>query len=631
MEPSTGRGLSRILVSTTGLAVAFVILILVNVIFSYASFRWDTTEEKTYTLSKESKQVLSTLKEPVTIKFFWSRSAKTFPRNLKLYATRVRDFLAEYEYASKGRVKVEVYDPQPDSEEEEWAQKYGVRPVQTTTGERVYCGLVFTAGDREERIPFLDMGREDLLEYDTTRIIHDLQVSEKKVLGVISGLPIFGSPQGFPVQPNPAPPWLFISELKKTYEVREISPSAREIDPKVDLLLVVFPKSLSPFLQYAVDQYVLGGRSALIFVDPFCLSDPDPGQFMLPPAASLPQLFKVWGFSMDPTEVVADFGQPTRIRTPANVIEENPALISAHGESFDRKTLATSKLNSMLFAMSGAIRREADSPYEFEPLVQSSGNAAMIPIIKLTMGVEGMRRDFSPSGERFTVAALVRGTFKTAFPEGPPKEKPRQAMGKDKAPAEAPPKNHLGEGTGPSTIIVVADADMLADRSYVRRSGGPGLAIAEMMNDNFNFVANACEMLTGGSELIGIRSRTKFQRPFTRVAALQRSAQDRWLAKEQELVKQIEETNRKLRELQMQKDRSQATMLSPEQEAEIQKFQEERRRINRELKEVRKNLREDIELLGLKLKAINILLMPMCVAIAGLLFSFYRQRRMKKS
>ena len=311
-------------------------------------------------------------------------------------------------------------------------------------------------------------------------------------------------------------------------------------------------------------------------------------------------------------------------------VEDNPLVISARGKAFNRKSVVSSQLEIMVFGFSGAINKDVDSPYEFEPLVQTSANAGLIPLVQVNSGLDAIRQDLKPADQPLTLAAQVRGRFKTAFPEGPPPQPGQQAGAEGAAGQEEPVEAHLSEARAAATIIVVADVDLLADQFYIRRRDMGDFTSSQMLNDNYNFLANACEILTGGDELIGLRSRGRFQRPFTTVLELQRSAQERWLAKEQELARQAADTNLRLRKLSVQKDEGQRTILTPEQEAEIQKFQDEKQRINRELKEVRKNLRADIEALGTKIKLINIFLMPLGVALAGLGFALFKQRRIRK-
>jgi len=622
----SGSEIKRTLLSTTGLVVIFFILILINVIVSYANIRWDATDDNIYSLSEGTKHILGDLKQPVDIQFFYNGSSRNIPDEIKLYATRVREFLSEYEHASRGKIKVEMYDPKPDSDEEEWAQKYGLHAIQTSTGEKIYCGLVFLAADQVGKIEFLDPGREELLEYNITRVIQRLQNPQKKVIGIISGLPVFGSPAfSAPGQQGPGKEWLFITELKKTYEVREIPLSADKIEPSPNLLLIIHPKNISEKLQYAIDQYVLSGGNAVVFVDPYCVSDRSRRSIMGPPSSSLQKLFKAWGISFDSSRVVADFDQATPVRGRDNRVERSPVMISARNEAFNSGNVVTAGLETMLFPLAGAIKKAKGSQYDFEPLVRSGKGAALVEAFKAGLGLDVIRREFVPGKHRLYLCVQVAGKFKTAFPKGPPADKKAKEKKEKKAQI-----NQLKEAKDTCNVIVVADADLLADRFYVQRGQFLGVMISKVFNDNLNFLSNACETLTGSNDLIALRTRGRFERPFEVVLALQQKAQQRWLSKEKELMKRAEDTNRKLKELERQKDASQKLIISPEQEKEIARFREQKTRINHELKQVRKNLRADIEALGNTLKAINIFLMPFCVAIAGLLFAFFRHRRMVK-
>ncbi|MBW1982744.1 MAG: Gldg family protein [Deltaproteobacteria bacterium] len=625
-----GYDARRTLFSVLATVVLFIILVLVNVIFSQANIRWDLTENHIFSLSPGTKHILANLKEPITIKLFVSKSNRNFPTDLKHYARRVRDFLEEYRYASNNKVQLEEYDPKVDSDEEEWAQTYGIQPMQTGTGDRIYCGLVFLCQDREEKIPLLDPNREELLEYDLTRIIHQLESPRKKVVGVLSSLPVFGSSGPLmPGQPADANPWFFITELEKSYEVRRIQLSADRIDPAIDLLLIIHPKQLSEKMQYAVDQYILAGKNSIIFVDPFCLSDNSRQQqvgFRQPSSSSLDRLFKQWGIVANTSKVLVDFDHLTRVRTQTGAVEDSPVMISARADVLNQQDIITAKLESMLFPLAGSVEKTEKSEYDFEPLIRSGKNAGLIDSFQVNFGTAALRRNFVRGDHQYNIAVRVRGKFKTAFPGGPPSaEESTDASSK-----EQPETSHLAEAAKPSTVIVVADADMLADRFFVHRGRFLGFPIARVFNDNLSFVANACELLTGSDDLIALRSRSKSDRPFTTVLALQSRAQERWLAKEKELAKRAEETNKKLRELQQRKNSSQKLILSPEQEAEIDRFRQEKRKIDRELKEVRKNLRADIESLGTRLKWLNILAMPIVVCFAGILFAIYRQRRMRR-
>ena len=635
MAKKQNTGFKKALLSVTGLVILFLILVLVNIMASYANVRWDATEDKSYSLSQGTRSILGFMTQPVMVKFFYSQSNPHIPANIKLYVRRVKDFLTEYVRESNGMIKLEMIDPRPDSDEEEWAQKYGLQPVQAPGGEPITFGLVFTASDQEETIAWLDPSKEQLLEYDFTRIIQGLQNPEKKRVGIITSLPVFGSGARAPRSGQPpSPEWVFVTEMKKIYDVQEIKPAVRLIDPSLDLLMVVFPKNMGPQLEYAIDQYVLTGGNALVFVDPLCVSYRSGRQqdFMRSSGSALDQVFKAWGVRMDSAKVIADYGQPTQVRTSNTTTEENPLMISARGEAFNREDIITVGLESMLFPVAGAIERVEEKDeggsikdYTFETLVDSSEDAAVVDVFKAFLGADAVKKDFVPAKKRFNVVVRVRGTFKTAFPDGPPKPD-----SSDVPPVDETKYPQLKDGKKPATLVIVSDADMLADNFYVQRRNFFGMAVSEMYNDNLNFLSNSSEILTGSDDLIGLRSRGKIERPFTVVLELKKRAKAQWLNKEKELVRQIEETNQKLQKLESEKDVTQKMIISPQQEAEVKKFKEQKQQISRELKQVRKNLASDIETLGATLKGFNIFLMPLLVSIVGICFAFYRQRKLRR-
>lgn len=615
------KGLQKSLYSAGGLALVLLIVVLVNLIISRIPLRWDATAEGLYSLSDGSEKILSSLENDVVIKVFYTKDIANIPNHIKTFASRTLDFLSEYEYAGNGKVSIEQYNPKPDSEEEEWAEAYGLQKISLPTGEAVYFGLVALQADQEESIPFLDPNKEPHLEYDITRMISRVSTPNKNKIGVISSIPVFGTPQmGFnmPGQ-SQMPTWLFITELQKTYDVAQINPTDNKIDSAIDLLILFHPKNLSDQLLYAVDQYVLNGGNLIVYADPLSVLDnPRSGAVSSNPK----KLFDAWGVSMDNNKVVADFSMATALRNQNNQPENNPLWLSSHPQNFNSQEIITANLESTLMPLAGSLVKAKESKYEFTPLIQSSRNAAMIDGFKHTMGVDAIRRDFTPSGEKYNLAVMISGKFKTAFPDGQPKA-PTDKEIADKEPE----KSGLKEGAEKSNIIIVADADNLYDGYYVSKQNFLGFDVSNIFNDNLNLLLNTTEMLTGSEALIEIRSRGSFERPFTRVKQLEAQAQERWLVREQELVQKVEQTNAKLQQLEQQKDVSQRAIISPEQEAEIDKFQEEKLRINKELKVVRRNLRSDIEDLGATVKFINIFLIPLLVSLAGIIYAVYLRRR----
>ena len=619
------RRIGKTVFSAGSAVLVLVIVVLANILLSRTTLRWDATEDNLYSLSQGTRTILADLDQEVVVKVFYSKHVVNTPSHIKTFAQRVIDFLSEYEQYGKGRISVEIYDPKPDSEEEEWAIKYGMKGISLPTGEQVYLGLVALAADQEAAIPFIDPTQETRLEYDLTRIIARVQTTKRMKIAVFSSLPVFGNASMNMGGPRTgAEPWFFIQELGKTYDLINVQPDAERIDPAADLLVLFHPRNMSDAMTFAVDQYVLGGGNVIVFADPLSLMD-DP---RMGPGGSIPgTLFKAWGITMEPGKAVADYTYATRLRNRNNQVETNPLWLSAPAGAFFADNLITANLESMLLPVAGAIETLPDSPYTVEPLIQSSPNNEMVDAFAHSMDVEALRRDFKPSGTVRNLAVRISGTFKTAFPDGKPKAEPKAgepASETDIKDTEEPP---LKEGNAASVIVVVADSDLLYDGYYLSQQNLLGFTISNIFNDNLNFMLNTSEMLTGNPALISIRSRGTFERPFTRVQELERKAQDRWLDQEQALVRQVEETNQKLSMLEQQKDASQRAILSEEQEKEIARFQEEKLKINKELKVVRRNLRADIEQLGTTIKFVNIFLVPLLIGIGGIIYAITRRRK----
>lgn len=621
------KDIRKSLFSAGGLVLILCIVILINLIFSGVVLRWDATEENLYSFSEGTRKILKELEQDVVVKLFYSESVVDMPTHIKTFAKRAIDFISEYEYYSSGKVTIERYNPVIDSEEEEWAQKYGIKGIDLPGGDRIYFGLVAMAADQEEAIAFIDPASESHLEYDITRIISRVQSPSKLSVGIISSLPVFGTPTGMAMPGAPQmPTWFFVEELRKNYAVTEIQPTAETIDENLNLLILMHPKNLSDTLLFAVDQYLLKGGNMLVYADPLSVMDNPRGG---PPASNPAKLFKSLGISMDTAKVVMDYNYVTRLRNRNNQAEANPLWLSTRDEAFNREAIITSQLDSVLLPLAGAIVKDKESPYDFQPLIQSSTNAAMVESFKQNFGVEALRRDFKPAGEKYNLAVRISGKFKTAFPDGKPKKEPPQPSEEEVAESDISDDATPGltEGLKDAMVIVVADSDNLYDGYYVSKQNFLGFNISNVFNDNLNLLLNATEMLTGTQALIEIRSRGVFERPFTRVRALERKAQDKWLAREQELVRKVDETNNKLRQLEQQKDASQKMIISAEQEAEIEKFQEEKRRINKELKVVRRNLRAEIESLGRRVKFVNIFLMAFLVSLSGIAYAVYKRKK----
>lgn len=612
-----------------GLLALLAALIAANVIVGNLRIRRDLTEDRVYTLSSGSRAILGKLQHTVTLRFFFTASAPDVPEFLKSYARQVEDLLREYELASHGRIVVEKRDPKPDSDDEELAQRLGIsRQSIGFNGPGVYIGIAAQCGESEESIPVLDPRAQETLEYALTRMIYRVDNPRKPVLGVMSSLPVLGSsmpPFMFPGQQQPSQqPWIAFRDLRQDFDVREVETAAPVIPPEIDVLIVVHPKELTDKTLYALDQFVLRGGRLLAFLDPLSVMDMENSgaqQFRMPRGSSdLGRLLTAWGVSYDPTRVLADLGSTTRIRGRDNQPEESPVYLSLMGSSLNSNDLTTAQTEMLLMPFAGAFTGDGAQGLTVTPLITSSVQSALMDPMMVQGGADMIRRRFKSDGHPYSLAVRLHGRFATAFPEGRPQE-PGETNSAEAAQAT------LTESVSASTVILVGDSDMLYDNFWSRSLNLFGSTVQQPFNDNISFFANAVEQLAGSTDFVNIRCRGRTSRPFTRVLALQQQAQAQWLEQEKMLQERLEETQQRLAELQGQKDEKQRFVLSPEQKEAIERFRQTQIETERDLRAVRKSLREGIEQLGTILKAVNILAVPLVVCAAGLGFGLFRRSR----
>ena len=400
-----------------------------------------------------------------------------------------------------------------------------------------------------------------------------------------------------------------------------------EIPADVDTLLLVHPQALSDQTQFAIDQFVLRGGRLLAFVDPLCLAqqeiDGQPMQSFTQNSSDLNKLTRAWGgIELASDGIVSDIENATQISRGQGKVERSPLWLSLRNDRINRDDVGTSHLKILMVPFSGAFRvASTNENVTVTPLVKSSADstfASLMEVMNPNLPAGRSRGE----GEQM-LALRLQGHFKTAFPDG----KPRVPETKEGEQAADSGKPALKESRQPCVVVLVADVDLLFNRFCVNAMQFLGQTFYEPINDNLNFVLNTIEQISGNAALIGLRSRGTFDRPFERVLNMERDAQKRWQQEELSLTAKLQETQARLRELESVKSKDQQYILSPEQKAEIGKFRNEQFQTQQQLKQVRKNLRRDIEVLGLKIKVLNIALMPALVAVFGLFRGWHRRKQ----
>lgn len=606
-------GLSLVL-----LVALFVGLTLVfNQLFRGAQI--DLTANNEYTLSEGTEEILNSLDEPINLYFYFSEEASRDLPQIRTYATRVRELLEEMAGRAGGKIRLQVIDPQPFSEEEDEATAYGLQSVPLgNTGDKLFFGLAGTnSTNGKVAVPFFQPDKEAFLEYDVAKAIHNLVVVEKPEVGLITSLPMSG---GFdPASQQMSDPWAVMQQLNELFTVQVLGTDTKTIDAKIKVLMLVHPKELPADTQYAIDQFVLRGGRLIVFLDPNANADQSGADPNNPSAAmfankssNLETLLKAWGINYNPDQVVVDRSLGLQVQiNPAEAPVRHPLVLGLTKAQANQQDLVSADLESINVDSVGHLKQAEGSAFKLEPLLQSSTEATTVSSerIRFLPDPRELLKDFTPSGEAYVIAARASGKFKTAFP--------------DKS-SEA---GHLAEAAEDAQIMVFADTDLLTDRLWVSKQNFFGQRLLQAFANNGDLIVNALDNLTGSSALISIRGRASSQRPFTVVEEMRRAAEEKFRSTEESLQQELNETETKLTELQQGKAAGDEMILSPEQQAEIERFQAEKLRIRKELRDVRRSLDQDIESLGTTLKVINIALVPLLVIGLALAYGGLRRNR----
>ncbi len=613
-----------------GLA-ALAVLFLGVVMLSNAALRGmriDLTQNRLYTLSPGTQQVIGELKEPINLYLYFSHDAAAKQSPLILpYANRVREFLEELAARSGGKIHLRVIDPQPFSDDEDRAAEYGLQALQAGSGDPLYFGLTGTnSTDGRASIPSFQADREEFLEYDVAKLINELGTPKKPVIGLMSSLGLQG--QFNPMTGQMGEPWPILTQLQDLFTVRSMTTDVDHIDKDVDVLMLVHPKAWPPKTLYAIDQFVMRGGKVLLFVDPNSGADTggeDPSNplagVMADHSSNLAPLLPAWGVDYDPTKVIGDLERGLEVRTSMQAPPiRHIGILGLGPESMDKKDVVTASLDKINVATVGWLAPRAGAKTTFEPLLLSSTSAAPIPSQRFNALTDPstLRDGFKATGTRYALAARITGPVDSAFPQGAPP---------DQKAASGPPIAHIPKSTAPANIVVIADTDLLMDYMWVQTHELFGQRVAQAFANNGDLVANILDNLSGTSAMISIRGRATFSRPFERVEALRRQADDRLRSKALELQSELQQTETKLTELQSKRNDQASLVLSPEQEAELKRFTTEKAQVRKELRETQRGLDVDINRLDSWLKVINIAIAPLCVAVAGVIILSLRRRR----
>ena len=628
-----------LLYSIVGVVAVLIILVAINLLGGFFKVRSDLTQNKLYTLSDGTKKILNKLDTPVEIRFYFSRDNASVPVPLRTYAQQVEDLLAEYQQYSHGKIKVVKLDPKPDSDAEDSANLDGIEGQNLNLTDKVYLGAVISCLDSKTVLPYLSPDRENLLEYDLSRAISSVANPKKSVIGVMSALPVMGreaQPMMMMRQPQQAmQPWIFLTELKENYAVREIPMTAAKIEDDISVLVLVHPNGISDQTQFAIDQFLLRGGKMVALLDPYSFVEARmAGSYggAGPYSSTLSKLLPAWGIQFSETKAVADPLFATQIQREGNP-QSDPTILSITSDGINKEDALGAAIDDLLLPFAGAFTGKPVEGLKEDILVKSTPQAGLVNAALLEAGGDQVRKSLKSDNISYPIAIRLSGKFKTAFPEGAPKSKDEAGPSASPSPAASPTpsptpmEKALKEAKGDGVVLLIGDSDFAYDQIAGRTQQVMTQTVFVPSNGNLNFIQSSIEQLAGDSNLIGIRSRSSGNRPFVVVNKMEAAAEQKYQSKIDELQDNLAQTRQKLASLQTGKQADQKTLLSPEQQAEIKKFQENEAQISQELKQVRKNLRVEIDSLQDTLKWLDIAAMPLIVTLVGLLLAHLKRSR----
>ena len=622
--------------STTGLLIALAVLLGVNLLsgLTIKNVRMDLTDNQLYTLSKGTENILGDLQEPVTLRLYFSEKFFVGLPSVLTYGNRVKDLLEEYVSLSDGKLTLVVADPEPFSEIEDEAVKYGLQGVPVdASGNQAYFGLVgLTAGDTTKSIPFLQPDKEASLEYEITRLIYSLANSKRKVVGLLTGLPMQGMAAN-PLMPRGAgnQEWFILNQLRQSFDVNHLEKNLSKIPENIDVLMLAHPKNLSDETLFAIDQFVLSGGRVIAFVDPFSEADQPMNDPSNPMAAmdadrssGLKTLFDAWGVELVKDEIAVDkqTAQQVQIQVAGRVkAVKYVAWMSLGKNEMSSSDFVTRDLEKVSLATPGHFVKKLDAKTDMFPLIKTSDQAMLLDSEQFKFGVNPtlLLQKYQPGNEKHILALRLSGNVDSAFPNGLAGGQSSGEKGENIS------SKALKHSNSKINVILVSDTDMLEDKHWVQLQNFFGNRVALPHSNNDVFVLNAIENLSGSNDLISLRSRSKSTRVFTKVAELKQEAEQRFQDKERVLQSKLEETEKKL--AQLQQGNGGSSLLTPEQELEIEGFRREQLQTRKELRNVQHELVKSIESLGSTLKLINIVLMPLFVIIFAVIFGSVRKKR----
>ena len=621
---------TRIAILSVG--VAALLFVAVNIIANiwFSQWRADFTESASYTTSAQLRPIFQNIKEPITVRLYYTDTVgRVSPRHAQYYV-RVRDLLQQYSKLANGNIKLELYNPEPFSDVEDRAVGFGLQGLPLSqNGDVGYFGLAASnSTDDEQVIPFFSVDRERFLEYDLTKLIYNLARPSQPKVGLITSLQMDGMASMSQEQlqqmqaagGEPPQPWAVMQQIREFFSIQKLAADITHIPADIDMLLLVQPEGLTPQAQLAIDQFVLNGGKVLLFIDPNAesqsaianLSQPEkrkPGS-----TDGIKKVMAAWGVKLAEGKVVGDMDAAIRVNMAMNgrpILSDYVGWMRLESGHFDANDAVTGELKQVNVATAGALEGVPGAGTTVTPLMVTGLRSMRMDADRFISmpDIVALFREFQPQNKREIVAARITGPAKSAFPDA---------------------TDTIKEAKQPINVIVVADTDMLMDRFWVDVSQAMGQTVMTPTADNGNFVANALENLTGTPALSSLRGHGVQSHPFTLLDDIRRDAEVQYRAKEQGLTSHLEELEKKASAMQVKKDGSGAAVLSEQDKRTIETYRADILATRRELRDVQRALRENIDNLQGSITFANTAGVPIVFGLILIAVAVMRHRRRKR-
>lgn len=601
------------LLITLILAVIFSLFIAVNCITNkfFSFVRFDLTNNKIFSLSAGSRKIINNIKEPINLKLFFSKQFSKENPYFFSFALRVEEFLKQYQKYSQNKITLQIIDPEPFTEYEDQAVHYGLQGVPVNQeGTELYFGLVATNSTTgKEIISFFQPNRESYLEYDITRLIAKLNNSASNKIAVLTSLPLQGE-QGFQFMANKSRPWLVWQQITQQFEPQVLEAGELTIIPeeiKV-LLLINTGEPLLLSAAKAIDQFVLRGGHVLLLVDPASEvkrsvtdSDENKSSAIKQETVPLGKLLTAWGIEYDENKIVASRNHAKQVRynyEGKDNIGLYPLWIDVDDDALAKEDILINSINKLTFATAGAIKPIQNSTNKFSPLVVIKKDGMLInkdDLAKYKNNPNNLLKEYQPQQDPIVLAARVTGKVNSAF---------------------------TTQTAEQANIVVIANADFLHDHFWANVQNFLGNQIIIPASGNCSLILNALDNLSGTNELISIRGKETYTKNFDKIRELELISQSKFQQAEEALLRQLEETKKKLSAMEQQR-------LSLEHKKEEELFRKKLIDTRKQLREVRRSLRNDIQTLENKIKFYTMFFIPLLIIMYGIVYWLFGNKIIK--